>query len=575
MTAETIRAQAGLDPVFPAGTPSLAEALQDFAGRSDSDAERVAAVRTAVALFSRLTGLAPEQVPANRMYIMRQWERIKKRPVDVAPKTIANAKSSVKYLLDQTVPQSGHSEFAPLCEAWQRLRDLPELSELKLFWALTRFICFCSSRQIAPAEVSEAVVDQYEAWLVELGDVSKPRDRARAVMRNWNAAARKVPGWPGQRLHFEKKGPPRKWLRLEQFPAAFAADAQAWLDRLGRRKKLGEKGPRRPSREISVNHREGEIRRAATALHLSGVPLAGIVGLNVLTKPENFGRLLQFLLDENGGNGSDSIHHLAGGLIAIAQHYLETGDAAVRMLQDMRRQVLPEESRAGKRALERLEKLQAADMKQSFLGLPARLIDTAESKKTPKRSRPVLAQVAICLEIALFTSFRRKNLAELRVDDLKVVIVDGDERFRIVRNPGEVKNGRTLDRELPNESVHLIRRGLKLYDQRGGWLFPGRKGKAKDIDFLGKQVKAVIERHLDITFNLHLVRAFIATETIIATGSVEAAALAIGDANIEMVRRAYGSAADRVMMRRAQDELLKIRSTRPAARPALRRKKAT
>lgn len=564
MTETTPNGLNKLDPVFEEST-SLAAALAKFLGLPETEQGRAVRVRSAVALFCRLTGLAPEAVSADRMYIMRQWERVKKRPADVGPKTIANAKAELRYLLDQTVPQAGRSEFRPLNEAWKALDDQLGQKKRQLIWALTRFFQYCSSRGIAPGQVSEAVFADYQAWLELMADTSKPREMTRAAIRNWNKAVDLVPKWPQRKIVIEKKGPPRKWLTKDQLPPAFTADMNGWLDRLGRKRQLGEPGPKRPSRPITLKHRESQIRRAVTALHLSGIPLEAIQNLACLVEPKNYIRLLEYLLEENGGNKTESIHHLAGGLINIARHHIGVDEASLQILNDVRRDLVPDESRAGKRATERVERLQDPNVKRQFVGLPEKLIKIAESARTPKRHRPVLAQVAICLEIALFTSFRRKNLVNLRLEDLQTIYVDGEERFRIIQNADEVKNDQTLDRELPNASIKLIRRGLALYQQKNGWLFPGRNGKSKQIDFISKQIKAVIEKNLAITFNIHLVRSFIAVEVIAATGSVEAAALAIGDKNIEMVRKAYGGHADKILLRQAQDRILQIRSGHPTS----------
>jgi hypothetical protein len=90
---------------------------------------------------------------------------------------------------------------------------------------------YCSARGIAPAQVNEAVVDDYMRYRAETTALATDNTARRAIARSWNACTVAVEGWPATRL----TEPPLKALEgplWEDFPEGLRNDLEAYLSYL-------------------------------------------------------------------------------------------------------------------------------------------------------------------------------------------------------------------------------------------------------------------------------------------------------------------------------------------------------
>ena len=119
-----------------------------------------------------------------------------------------------------------------------------------------------------------------EAAVTQESRIQDPERLVRRTATLWNRAVRTVPGWPvtllavvDQRDHYT--------VPIEQFPATFQADVRAFLDRVGSKNPFRNDGPPRPFAEVTLRHRKDQIRRTASALVLSDIPIETITDLKI------------------------------------------------------------------------------------------------------------------------------------------------------------------------------------------------------------------------------------------------------------------------------------------------------
>ena len=208
-----------------------------------------------------------------------------------------------------------------------------------------------------------------------------------------------------------------------------------------------------------------------------------------------------------------------------------------------------------------------------LLHLPQLLLSEAESDRTRPRYARVLAQVAIAIEIELFTVLRLKNLTHL---DLERTFKSSSRKarrlwiIRIYRD--DTKNRSVPTCPLPPQSVALIERALRLYRQPNVNLFPGLRGNSKGAGCLSGQIKRTVESRLGVTFNVHLFRGLGAVLHLKENpNGFESVRAFLGDRDDQVIRRSYTGFAERHLIAAAQNTILKSRARTAPARPTVKR----
>ncbi len=548
---------------------SLGQALINLIGRGDIPHGRIDRVKSAIAKAGRLLGRSPDELPAHLPYIMRHLNRMKPGPGEKGRKTLANTKSELRFLIRTVTGKGQKSEFAPLSPAWAALRA--HVSDQPVLWKLSRFMAFCSTTGVLPEKVDDGVAQAFRRDLISSQDSDKPEQHIRAAIRAWNRCISEYQGWPQRPLHLE---PPRKhrWTFEEsRFCESFQRDVSQWLDRLGRSDRLGEDGPRRALRPTTIKHRRHQIYKAASALVMSGLSIGDLTSLAVLVEPDHFKSALQYLLDKQDGNPSEALFGLSNALRAVATHQVKAAQPQLDTLRRIAAGLEPEESGLGVRTEQRLEPFEDERVLAALLRLPKALVSEAETlsikarknnKKTIARFAAVMAQIAIAIEIETFAPLRLRNLTRLNLNQhIKAVQIDRKTHWIIKVPRTETKNRAALTYFLSPKSVTLIKRAMHLYDQKSGWLFPGRGDSHKCEKALSDQIKRCVERRLNVRFNVHLFRALGATLHLKENpNGFESAMVFVGDRDAKTVRQSYTHVADRHLIASAQNTILKTRS---------------
>jgi integrase len=459
----------------------------------------LAALNTA----ARALGKPPDRILAEPRRLLAQLQQVSPQPLGVSPRRWANILSLVRAALAQTHAISTGRSIQRLSESWSTLyRQLDRWQKLKL----SRFLRFCSARDIEPAMVTEATFAAFAAY-VDDALLWNPDKIYAAVIDGWGKAQAAVPDWP--RLQITRPDRRHRWtLPWSSFPSSLQQECNVYLDRLRGDDPL-EEAAFRPVRASTIKSREWLIRGFASALVLSGQDPTTISSLRDLVEIETFKKGLRYLIERSGGKATTAVRDFAWALKVIARHHLNLEplhlDKMTRIIRrlDVGSPGLTEKNRT------RLRQLEDPQQASALLRLPLDLIEIAARNQKP-HAGALQAQAAVAIEILLMAPLRLDNLARLDLEQ-NLVRPGRGPGMHIVIERENVKNGESLDYPLPPPSVTLIERYLaefrpRLASSRCTALFPGRGDGPKSPNALREQITKTVHRHTGMQMNPHLFR---------------------------------------------------------------------
>jgi hypothetical protein len=171
-----------------------------------------------------------EVIPARYSAVRRDLDQLHQARVGLTAKTLRNHKSNAKSALNWLTREKALPRGAPFTAAWEGQRG--NIGDAPARYRFAAFMRFCSASNIAPAEVDEAVVDNFIAYRARAG---KPAINAvrRGLARDWNANIGTIPGWPTREL-IEPPIKAEMEPAWEDFPQGLQRDAERYFDSLTR-----------------------------------------------------------------------------------------------------------------------------------------------------------------------------------------------------------------------------------------------------------------------------------------------------------------------------------------------------
>lgn len=276
----------------------------------------------------------------------------------------------------------------------------------------------------------------------------------------------------------------------------------------------------------------------------SGIAIEAIDGLARFADPEHARRGLRWMMARNENKSTPSIADTAFMLKTVARHYLKLPPAQYDEIAEIARRLampptrgLTAKNRAGLRQFDDVATV------TRLLRLPDRLRARADALGPTYRAA-LLSEVALALDIVMVCPIRRKNLAGLhRERNLRRF---GDGRVFLVFEPGEVKNERLIEFELPARILamidrHVALRAPLLCPHGTPWLFPRRDGlMAMDRSGFGGKISEIVRKEVGAEMNLHLFRHLAAKFWLDRhPGNYEALRRLLGHAELSSTLNAY------------------------------------
>jgi integrase len=547
-------------PFVDPNQASLRDVLVRLEAHPRVTASRRTRVRSAANTLSRILDRPLEEIPAHMRWLTESFRHLKRS--GLAPKTVANTKSELRYAVRIALGRQARSAMPKLSGEWARLFEALHGSPLQ--WQLSRIIRYLARTGVAPGQVTDEHAAAYRRDLEASQEVDQPYSRWRAAIRAWNRAAQDVSSWPSRTLRL----PPqrrRRWTLTEaEFPASFREDVEACLGRMARRDPLGQTGPRRELRPQTLKLRRHQYCKLASAAVFAGTPIESMTSLARLIEVPTFTKAVQHLLDRRDGEPSEALHGLVGAMVAVARHHVGVDEDHLDALRIVHANVEVETEGFRERTRRRLAEFDDDRNTARLVHLPGYLLQLARNPAPPRRLTPVLAQMAIAVEILLFTALRVGNLAALNLPrHVRRVVIDGENWLIVTFPRSETKNRRTISHPIDPDSLALIDAALALYEQPDGHVFPGRNGP-KSGTFLSKQIKDTIREYAGLDMNPHAFRALLGVFHMRRhPGAFEDVRVMLHDRDGQTVREHYTVYADRHAIRHVQESILAARNAVP------------
>ncbi len=451
---------------------------------------------SALRSLAKWFGQPPSTVPANLHYIRQRLTRFHPAEAGVSERRLQNVRSLVmKAFRRAGLPAAPSSYLCPLTAEWQDLYD--RLTDRYTRWGLTRLMRYFSAQGIAPADLTDALLDRFKSALAEESLVAHPRRDHQTACRLWNKMREEINGWPDIEV-IVPRCRETYGADLSRCHPQLADEIEAYLDRLKKADPLDAEGPSRPFRPASLRTTRGNITRYLGALEQTGEDISRFRSLAEIVDFEVFKTAVKWFWGRNGEKPTKALEGIAWTIRCIAIKWCRVTDADAQRYKASIRKLRVEQQGLSAKNDALLQRFDDPGLVARYVNLPRMLWDEAERRHNqlgPHRTA-LLAQTAVAVEILLLAPMRAKNLVELDLDAHLVWLQPGGGQGVQISIPTDaVKNRAKLSFELPSEAVHRLKVYLErhrpiLVRGQNRYLFPGRQGNHKDHSRLSRQICA-------------------------------------------------------------------------------------
>ena len=428
--------------------PTLQDVIDGLKANLTLSETRRRDLRSAVNCFAALTDSAPSLVALDLAEIRSVLDLMVPIQAKVSRKRWANLRSD----LTAAITASGllsmvKTSSVELSESWLSLFEKAGRPQLR--HGLSRFARWASERQIVPADVDRAVLDQFITELFEGSLVRKIKELRQNIVRSWNVLVGYLPD-QGLRLIPVTKiqhGPPR--VPWNELLPSFRNDVNCYLTWASVPDPLDENARAKALAPKTLDLRQDQIHSAATAAVAAGISVSELVNLNCLVEIKTFKTIVRHRWEDEGRKLTAYTHGIVGSLIAVASEWVKVPNDHLSALKAARRKFGPMKFGMTDKNKNLLRKFDDRPLLALLLNLPDKLWrERARDLKTSRRGFIDL-QSALAIEILLVVPLRMNNLSALSFDK-HIQWPHGHEKQAWVIIPeGETKNKIALEFELP------------------------------------------------------------------------------------------------------------------------------
>lgn len=495
--------------IIPKGTPTFAAIIQKLEADPGLADLRKRDLISGLRRVSKALGRTPEETIADPKWLQPRLTQVAPAALGLTRKSWQNAVSDARAALTHAgIVRARSRRIEHLDDVWADLwRKVREVGDHNLTASLGRFIHFLNNLAVAPDQVTQAHADApLEA--IKSEEIAKQPDVSwRNAVNAWNAAAARVETWPKVRLVLPGR---QNIITLPDaaLPPDFLSDLEVVLSRMSRRSPFSA-GAHFPELAAStIKQRKSMLKRFASELLRAGVPATAVRSVADICDPTLAQKGLEAMLARNDDELSVVIDNMATILISCARR-LGLGEGVIAGLIKVAQEVaLPSQTGMTQKNRDRLRPLRDAVTLRRLLELPDRLFLMGHN--LPPKRAALAKEDALAIAILQVCPLRIGNIAGIRIDQHLQRF--GKGRTFLVIPENEVKNGRPMEFELPQEvckmlEQHLANRSPLLCPAGTPWLFPRRDGTGSiDPSSLSTRLKKRIHEEIGIAMNAHLFR---------------------------------------------------------------------
>lgn len=552
-----------LDLAFVAAdVPRFSDLIERLCEADDLNATRKRDLISGLRRVATALNRNPEDVPCDTRWLQPRLAKISPAALRLSVKAWQNVTSDARGAMAWAgLVERRCNHRDDLAPEWQTLwKEVLARKERTISSSVRRFMHFLNRAGIMPEEVCEEHAIAYQDAL-SLNEISKsPQTAYITAINGWNQASRTIPGWPQITLtrpsRVRKIQPP-----AEDLPPSFVASLNGFIKNLQSPDPFAENGQKAPLSAATVKQYRTQLLRFAGELTASGVELAEIVDLKVLTHPDMAERGLRHMLAKNGGQPQKGIFETAALLRNLGKKLGAPAEAQVKLAHLATRLAPKKTGGMTAKNRSRLRVLQDDRQQQALLHLPERLAKRALQAPRGVKNALLLGD-ALAIAILLTCPIRVKNLAGIHLDHN--LHRPGDRRAYLSILEDETKTGRPIEFELPPDTLkmmeqYLARRSPEICPGGTRWLFPRRDGTGPvDPSQLAARITQRIRREIGLEMNVHLFRHFAVMLWLDANpGSYEAARRLLGHSEVSHTINMYSGLEGQASIRAFSDLVTK------------------
>jgi integrase len=514
--------------------------------------------------FCQALKLTPEAVPAAFWFFRDKLANFHPAEAGIKEHRWQTIRSDVAFALRHIGLATDQPKPRPrLSKEWNALRKRSEEMGMRGF-GLRSLSRYCDGRAIKPAEVDDAIMNNFGAYLEQQTFKTKPERLHREACILWNRGADAFP-----ELQLIKVAVPSNrtictpgW---DAVPPSFREEAEAWLATLAEEPDLLSETARvRALSPASIKAYRYALLQSVAGLVNSGRPIASISSLSVLVDPKAVETILEHHRTRMSVARSQVLAQIAHVLVLVAQHVGVSDEGTLKKIKLARSRVTPPNRGLKNKPKEALRQFVDRDNIEKLLILPQRIWWRLSRKNAHTIDDARLMQVAVALELLLMRPIRRGNLVALRFGEhiLKigkqtVIVIEGED----------VKNHVAHDYAIPPESARMLdfyaTRLLPLFGPNPqGFLFPGQIiGRSKSGEQFGRYFRKTIREETGLQVYPHLMRHFGATLYLTENPEgMEVVRRVLGHRSSDTTAQNYTGVHDQIAVQRFDDLVLRIRN---------------
>lgn len=536
---------------------SAADMIERIRSDGKFPSSRRTEARWAIQATCRWAEIQPAMMPFTAKAMRETLSQVSSGRAGVERKTVQNARSSVEFVLRHYGLDGSGCFSAPLteeCVIWaSQLSKYERASLSKLF----RYL---SWRGIGLIEFDARVSEAFATALFSELPQKKARSIATGTIRAWNTLCKGRPDWPGRPLAGGDR--PLRAVAWSALPTVLREDVdRLFAARSSAGNLFSDGNNRRPLKATTVRARRDHLRIVASTLvqkHL--IAADSLTGLAELCRPERFEMVIKTLAERYDGAVTAYVEQVAVTLLQAAEEGNCLDPAEIEEVRRLKRMVYRQRLRDQRTEVHRdlaiLDELDDDAAMARVLAVPARMAARVQKSGRCDRRAALDIQLATAVALLLAAPLRISNLASLRLyQHVRKVRDQAHERF-VIRVPGEeTKNGKPLEHYLDDQAAALLALYIGtfrplLVSSGCPWLWPGRKGRHKHAQVLGRQISAVVREESGIPFHPHLARK-IAVKVILDQnpGGIEIARRLLGHTDTRPTLTAYAQTQSRSAQR--------------------------
>jgi integrase len=547
---------------------TLKDVVDRLTANPDLSDTRKRDLRSAIVIYGKLKGEALSAIPLDLAAMRSTLDGMVPAQAKVSRKRWSNLRSDLAAALDASGLQPMlKTAYVTFDCSWAAL--LSPVQDKAVTNGLSRLARWATVRQISPAAVDDAILEQFFSELEATSLVRNLRGQRRSVAKAWNRLAALSADQALRGVQVPSNRPPSTRVPWLELPASFRDEVEKYLVWCSVPDPLDDEARARALAPVSVRLRHDHIHLAASAACAAGLDAERLTSLADLVEPETFRAVLRHLWEKRGGKLTSYTRDVATALITIASEWVRAPADQLSNLKKLRGKLGSLRSGLTEKNKALLRKFEDPRLLASLLGLPDRLWRTARRNLVVSKRWFIDLQTALAIDILLHTAPRIENLAALKFDEhLHWPQGRGKPALLVVRVE-ETKNEAPLEFELPTvlaDRLYAYRNEIApaVIGSRPDALFVSRKGMPRALSTIGIAIQRSVLRHVGVKLTPHQFRHLAAKIHLDANpGAHELVRQLLGHKDLKTTTKFYAGIDTRRAGRAHADLVARLREARP------------